>query len=412
MAFYTNDAERMRITSGGNVGIGTTSPSGILHVLKSAADVYIESNGGTGNTSRLILKNTAREWRTGADTDGAFWHYDATAGSYRFLINTSGNVGIGTTSPGSYNSDFNNLVIANTSSYAGMTIATASSSYGTIAFADGTSGDQKYRGYIQYSHTDDAMLFGSTATERMRITSGGNLQLTNANPTIDFVTNTTTTTTMFSIVGAQYVGSAPFNANILRANNSSHIAFETGGSERMRITSGGVVLVNQTSLSAAGAGQKMQIATDVLSTGSLAGYFWENRSGGVTSNSNWYGWYATSGTVYMYNGSSNIASINTSTGAYTALSDINKKKDFEDSTIGLNAILGLKPTLYRMKSENGTEKHLGFIAQQVKEFIPQAYIQTKGEKEDFIGIDDRPIIAALVKGIQELKQELDTLKNK
>ena len=74
----------------------------------------------------------------------------------------------------------------------------------------------------------------------------------------------------------------------------------------------------------------------------------------------------------------------------------------EQSTIGLNAILGLKPTLYRMKSEDNTEKHLGFIAQEVKEFIPQAYV----ENEDFIGLSDRPIIAALVKAIQELNNKL------
>jgi hypothetical protein len=69
----------------------------------------------------------------------------------------------------------------------------------------------------------------------------GNVQLTNANPTISLITNTSTTATMFQIVGAQYVASAPFNANRLVAANSSHIAFETGGSERMRITSGGDV---------------------------------------------------------------------------------------------------------------------------------------------------------------------------
>ena len=178
----------------------------------------------------------------------------------------------------------------------------------------------------------------------------------------------------------------------------------------MRITSGGRLFVGQSSASAASVNGAC-IFGDTIMTGSFAGIFWENRSGGVTSNSNWYGWYTTSGTIYLYNGSGNIASINTSSGAYTALSDINKKKDFEASTIGLDAILGLKPTLYRMKDEDESiQKHLGFIAQEVKDFIPQAYIQTKGEKEDFIGLDDRPIIAALVKAIQELKAEIDELK--
>ena len=101
------------------------------------------------------------------------------------------------------------------------------------------------------------------------------------------------------------------------------------------------------------------------------------------------------------------------TGVYTALSDINKKKDFEESTIGLSAILGLKPTLYRMKEEDeSAEKQLGFIAQEVKEFIPQAYIEKIDGERTFIGLQDRPIISALVKAIQELSAKVTALETK
>jgi hypothetical protein len=106
-------------------------------------------------------------------------------------------------------------------------------------------------------------------------------------------------------------------------------------------------------------------------------------------------------------GGSTVATINGTTGAYTATSDINKKKDFEESTIGLNEILCLKPTLYRMKDEDNTsEKHLGFIAQEVKDFIPQAYI----ESDDFIGLNFNPIVATLTKAIQEQQSQIQELK--
>jgi len=183
-------------------------------------------------------------------------------------------------------------------------------------------------------------------------------------------------------------------------------------SERMRITSGGRLLVGQTSVSSASVNGAC-IFGDTIMTGSFAGIFWENRSGGVTTNSNWYGWYTTSGTIYLFNGASNVASISPSTGIYMALSDKNKKKDFEASNIGLNEIMKLKPTLYRMKSDSEEDsKQLGFIAQEVKDVLPQAYVQTKTEKEDFIGLNFNPIVAALTKAVQELKAELDTLKNK
>ena len=63
-------------------------------------------------------------------------------------------------------------------------------------------------------------------------------------------------------------------------------------------------------------------AGEFMSTGSLSGYFWENRSGGVSAYSNWYGWYTSSGVVNLYNGSSNLLSINGTSGAATFSSSV------------------------------------------------------------------------------------------
>ena len=187
------------------------------------------------------------------------------------------------------------------------------------------------------------------------------------------------------------------NINVTTAHP---LVFSTSGGERMRITSGGNVLINTTTDSASS--WKLQVNSLIATLGTDAALVYQNRS-----DSTKFTFYATGGYSYFFNGG-NVSQINMANGAYTALSDINKKKDFEDSTIGLNAILGLKPKLFRMKTEsNEVEKSLGFIAQEVKEFIPQAYV----EANDFIGLQDRPIIAALVKAIQELKAENDNLKS-
>jgi len=145
-------------------------------------------------------------------------------------------------------------------------------------------------------------------------------------------------------------------------------------------------------------GAKLQINGAVFSLGTSSGLVWSNRGGAGS-----YTLYSPDGVnSYVYNGA-NILSINMSTGIYTPLSDINKKKDFEVSTIGLNAILNLKPTLFRMINEDETkEKTLGFIAQEVKPYIPQAYV----ENNNFIGLTDRPIIAVLVKAVQEIHDKL------
>ena len=111
----TRNDDVMVIKGDGKVGIGTTSPSGRLHVLESSGPAigYIESPSGFG--SQLIVKigDTTQNSKllfgdTGADDAGQiiYSHSNnsmlvATNGSEALRIDASGNVGIGTASPGS-----------------------------------------------------------------------------------------------------------------------------------------------------------------------------------------------------------------------------------------------------------------------------------------------------------------------
>jgi len=116
---------------------------------------------------------------------------------------------------------------------------------------------------------------------------------------------------------------------------------------------------------------------------------------------------------FGYNGADK-GYFSSSTGVYTPLSDINKKKDFAPSKLGLDAVNALKPTLFRMiDDEESAPLSLGFIAQDIKDVIPQAYFeQPSPSGETFIGIQDRPIIAVLVKAIQEQQAIIEQLKAK
>ena len=73
----------------------------------------------------------------------------------RFVIDSSGNVGMGTSNPSAFHSYARNLVIGEGGSdYEGITIYTDSSRQGSIHFADGTAGNQAYAGYVSYRHSN------------------------------------------------------------------------------------------------------------------------------------------------------------------------------------------------------------------------------------------------------------------
>jgi hypothetical protein len=109
LALMVANSEKVRIDSSGNVGIGTTSPSGALQIVTATATthnrIYQTNSGGDAYDSDIYASTTNRSWIYGAfDTaagfsNGGWCIHDATAAAYRLVINSSGNVGIGTTAP-------------------------------------------------------------------------------------------------------------------------------------------------------------------------------------------------------------------------------------------------------------------------------------------------------------------------
>ena len=89
-----------------------------------------------------------------------------------FVDVSTDKVGIGTTTPASYEAGADYLAIVTTGD-TGMTIASGTSNNGLIHFADGTSGDAKYRGIIKYRHSANDMIFSADATVSLTLTSSG-----------------------------------------------------------------------------------------------------------------------------------------------------------------------------------------------------------------------------------------------
>jgi hypothetical protein len=414
------------VTSSGRVGIGTSTPSELLE-LSSATSPRVKITNTTNLGNSGIYFNVKDSGSN--DLQGGVYYIPGTTTyltlsgdnvSSHLNVTRAGNVGIGTTNP------LSKLSVGG-DGYASRAITAIASGtdFGMTLQQNSTGGGLQIYANVS-SWGNIPMQIQNNTGYQFIVTTAGNIGIGTGSPT-NFTGYTTLTIngTNGGVLNTQYNGTdglrlgSAANSFITEPRNT-FLGIEVNGAERMRITSGGKGLFGTTIPSAGSSGFSpisFHVVNEVVSMGSVAGFFWENRSGGVTVNSNWYGWYTTSGTVYLYNGASNIASINPSNGTYTALSDVNKKKDFEPYTNNaLNAVLGLKPTLYRMKDEDETtEKYLGFIAQEVKDYIPQAYVETIAEEKDggvHIGLNYQAITTTLVKAIQEQQSLITSLQTR
>ncbi len=194
----------------------------------------------------------------------------------------------------------------------------------------------------------------------------------------------------------------------------------SGGTSRIRLTSVGDVLIGTSSRSNASVGTATFFGSEVMSRGAQAGYFWEDRAGGVTSTSNWGGWYQSSGVTFLYNGGANVASINMSSGAYAALSDARKKDRFVDSDLGLESVKLVTPTFYNLKNTDpvGAPRKLGFRAQDIEAAgIDAAVVRINttdalGIDNEWLGLDPMPLIAVLWKATRDLSNKVDALEER
>jgi hypothetical protein len=191
MIFGTNNTERMRIDSSGNVGIGTTSPSSLLHLEGSDGVAQIRLQrasttiGGIIKQTSYGLSYDAFDGNTGAPSHQFRTSADGTNFTERMRIDSAGKVGIGTTSPS------HNLDVISTSASTDVSARIASNSNsgdndGTLIIGNGGTGDAMLRFDYEGTNTDRARIgvtasnqhlqfFTAGANERMRIDSSGSL---------------------------------------------------------------------------------------------------------------------------------------------------------------------------------------------------------------------------------------------
>jgi len=228
------------------VGINTTSPDRDLTVI------------GTGHfgatTAGVALSNSA--------SVGVIYGMTSTGASFTDLQITSvgsashlyfdadGTIGINNTSPNDWVSTGTKFVIGGGSGHNGMTIASGSTSDGTIYFADGTTGDALDAGYIKYNHQYDRLSFGtaSALNDTIRITSAGDVGIgLTGDPSTKLEVNGTVTADGLTVDGDATFGDndkAIFGAGSdlkIYHNGSNSIIWDEGVGNLQLVSSGASV---------------------------------------------------------------------------------------------------------------------------------------------------------------------------
>ncbi|MFY7886119.1 MAG: tail fiber domain-containing protein, partial [Dolichospermum sp.] len=316
------------------------------------------------------------------------------------IFDNGTNVGIGTASPA------NKLSISNNGNAA-------------VAFRiNDTNANASFLS-LNASNTDAAIIAGGTSAipfdiytggvARFRVSSTGNVGIGTDSPTnySGFTTlhiNGKSGTSGGLIRLTSFDNSSGINmyiaANAMIFNTTAAIpySFQTQDTERMRITGGGNVLINTTTSN----NTPLEIEC-----GSGGDGIYLKRSGAY---SQMFIGGNTTGTAITFIRTAGSGGVRLDSGATAWASSSDERLKNINGSIenALDSLLTLRAVNFSWKSDETNKNNLGLIAQDIVKVFPETV--TLDEENDVLGVRYTELIPVLVKAIQELKAEVDTLK--
>ena len=462
--------ERMRITSAGNVGIGTTAPAARLVSAGSSSTVFkaliLRNGDGTVGSSATIdfeastgtqgdegsMAGRIAGVRTGSGTSGALTFSTTNAGvlGERMRIDSSGNLGLGVT-PSAWDTSYKTMQVSY-GSVAANTQATILSSNWYYNAGDKYISTFAASQYVQFNGIHKWFNAPSgtagnaiTFTQAMTLDASGYLLVgtTNARTsrlsleaegtsTYVITTNTTAASgTRFHMVfreGGTERGSISSNGSANSFNISSTsglggvdantVTINTNSTERMRIDSSGNLLVGDTTSGTVRLRVTNSASDDIaLFKNSNATPYGVNVAFSGASPNNTTSYFYTcadSGAttrfkVYSNGGIANYSANNVN------LSDERTKTDIVNAGNYLAKICAIPVRTFKYKDQTDNDLNLGVIAQEVEAVAPElvsndGFGETPEDGIPLKAIYQTDLVYALMKSIQELTAKVTALE--
>ena len=380
----------------------------------TARTIWGQSINGSANITAPLLPAagsvTAPAFSTSGDTNTGIYFPAAdvvglsTGGTERVQVDASGNVGIGG-APTQKLDVFGgagaavSLVRAAAGQNAFFSVAGNGNTFLSTSL-DIVQDSANLAAIVQRANA--AMAFSTNNTERMRITSSGNVGIGTTTPDYRFtVLNAGATSGVIAGFGTNSVknlltlsydttsGESKFEGSVngptcLSAPGATSVTFKTNATERARINSIGQLLVN----------------TTVDQTA--------NHCAAFRSNGNGFG-------IPLINSAGSIVGsiiMGASTTTFNTSSDYRLKHDIQPMTGALAKVAQLKPVTYKWNSDDSQSQ--GFIAHELQEVVPECVTGEKDGVETYTdddgveqtrpryqGIDTSFLVATLTAAIQE-----------
>jgi len=329
-------------------------------------------------------------------------------GSGQVYKDASGNVGIGTSSPGQ-KLDVNGNAQVRGASFPALKLSDSGGVIKAELYYGVSANDLNL---INYSATG-VIAFNTNSAERMRIDSSGNLQIGAQNDagrlTISGAAGYAGTgISIFENSASarrlrlyQSTSGVVYDATFSSGGNE-HLWF-TGGGEKMRLNADGNLLVGTTD---GGFNTRQLVRFEASGTSTRGIVVWNGGGDGAQF------------IVFSNSSGGFIGSITQGAGgttAYNTSSDYRLKENVAPMTGALEKVAALKPCTYTWKADGSDGQ--GFIAHELQEVVPDCVTGTKDAVDkdgnpQYQGVDTSFLVATLVSAIQELTARLEVLENK